>query len=342
MFRMSQCLSLRAALAAAVVAVCSMSADAATLLNTYSVITRGSVTLNTSPRIHGRTLIGGSLTANNSAVFGAQSGTFSLPDDYALVVLGSLSAPGNYVNVDRGRVRYGGAAGTLHFNMNGATDPKIALISAADPFTSAELTQQLADLATLSADYAGMSPTATFQGSFAPNHQVNHFTIESTVGGVAVLNTSSTDLFSKNGLLLSNAASTDANYLVINVSGSIINQSGAFKFDSDVASSLAAFVQENNTTFASKLIWNFHEATEINLTGNAWLGTILAPNATLASGTGNIWGGLAVNTITGFNGEVYGLGDTPNVPPPSTGIPTPSAAAGGLALLAGAAMKRRR
>lgn len=76
--------------------------------------------------------------------------------------------------------------------------------------------------------------------------------------------------------------------VVVNVAGANISLPGSINF-------------ANATGLGSSVIWNFYEATNINLSSKTWFGSILAPNAELKFGNG-IEGSIVARSII-QNGE---------------------------------------
>ena len=60
----------------------------------------------------------------------------------------------------------------------------------------------------------------------------------------------------------------------------------------------------NNANIRSKVIWNFYEATSIDLNSQKFVGALLAPYATVTQTGGNIYGSVGVLSLI-TNAEVH-------------------------------------
>ncbi|MCW5759804.1 MAG: choice-of-anchor A family protein, partial [Phenylobacterium sp.] len=105
--------------------------------------------------------------------------------------------------------------------------------------------------------------------------------------------------------------------VVVNVAGTDISLPGSINFN-------------NGQGLGASVIWNFYEATSINLGSKTWFGSILAPNAELKFGNG-IEGSVVARSVIqtgevrlgGFSGALqvaqYAAQDIRNgVPEPAT------------------------
>ena len=93
--------------------------------------------------------------------------------------------------------------------------------------------------------------------------------------------------------------------IIINVSGTMINQASNNSMVGNILSN-----------FREKIIWNFYEATTINLSANNFMGTLLAPLATVTA-LGNIDGSVGAYSLITTR-EIH-LENTV-ITPPSTAI----------------------
>jgi choice-of-anchor A domain-containing protein len=154
---------------------------------------------------------------------------------------------------------------------------------------------------------------------------------------------------------------------VFNITASQLNPSGGFQFDAPVGSTVLVNVFGNNPTISGggtafngvgidHVIYNFVNATDINLTGS-FNGSILAPKATVTAGSLGFNGSLiALNLGKSDNyaqleAHTYQYGGTSGTPdlftgslPPSTSaVPEPGTyAMVGFGLLSGVAVLRPR
>ena len=130
----------------------------------------------------------------------------------------------------------------------------------------------------------------------------------------------------------------DAKTVIINVEG----------LDIDIGANFVG--KDISYKLAENTIWNFYNATSVDITGNSFGGTILAPYAHLtngnANGGGTIDGSVLVKSLTQngeihtnhFSGDISTLSDTPSTVPEPETLPL---LLGGLALVAGFARRRR-
>ena len=149
--------------------------------------------------------------------------------------------------------------------------------------------------------------------------------------GIAVFNVTSADLGAKQFQFDYGNAST----VIINVKGKDVDIGANFLGD-NIAS-----------TLATNTIWNFFEAKTVDIVGNSFGGTVLAPYAHLTNGNpyngGTIEGSVLVNSLT-QNAEIHMNNFKGDVSSLVTNVPEPETYAmmlGGLALMAGIARRRR-
>ena len=101
-------------------------------------------------------------------------------------------------------------------------------------------------------------------------------------------------------------------------------------------------VNGDSTTGATKVLWNFYQATSLTF-GGGFLGTVLAPNADVIGTNGQqLDGGLIAKSFSGST-EFHDLLFTGTLPPTSTTPePAPFALCGGALVLAGLVKRRRK
>jgi choice-of-anchor A domain-containing protein/uncharacterized repeat protein (TIGR01451 family) len=224
---------------------------------------------STPSDIQGAVVVGGNFSG--ATIYNAPSGT--LPTGYgALTVYGSTS--GNWINIDDGGNAYVGGTKGAGINFNGGGS-----YTSAPPNTIADFESSLNALALA---LSALSPTSTLPTT--GNNEV----IKATPGanGIAVFDITSAQLAAIPSFTINlNGAST----VVFNVSGS-----------SDTFSAN----DESGTNGAGNIIWNFYNATTVNLT-TAIGGTVLATGATV-SNANQIDGALVANSLTG-SGELHDI-----------------------------------
>ncbi len=315
------------------------------LLTSWNLVTTGN--LYAAHDAQGAVRVGGNLYVQNTFEAAANQGAASGP---SLVVGGNVTtgnSNGQTVKVNHGDAEIGGAVdgGTTNKNQNGQQivsaqngavtfNPALAGIGAAD---HAEL---LAD----STAFKNMAPTTgatfTFPSSSGQDGPAT-FNLTSGTGNV-VLDIDASDLFGNSkvqqiGLNLNGHTFADGQSLIINVSsGESLTFAKSFNFVDDFTSQ----------TVLPYIIWNFHDATTINLNNSNFSGALLAPNATLLNNN-TIQGSVFVqnfgeNSSNGMKAEVHTplyQGYVPNAPT----VPEPAGLAmAGIATLAGAAFGVRR
>jgi len=203
----------------------------------------------------------------------------------------NMNSQGNYA-----------VGGTVSGNVNNGTH--IPLITPPDvtPLKNALLSQSAA-LATLTAN-----STATILGN-----QITFNAAPSGPSNMAVFNVSAANVFENGGLANLVLNANGASAIVINVSGSSVNWNNGMNEIGDIATD----------ALRQKVIWNFYQATSINLQ-HEFNGALLAPLASLTNST-SIDGSVAVASFT-QRGEVH--------LPVSTIDPVPEPATAGLAVTA--------
>ncbi|WP_157219698.1 choice-of-anchor A family protein [Flavisphingomonas formosensis] len=277
--------------------------------------------LQSSSEVEGRTFVGGNLTGNSSNY---QIGTpsASISGEPGLTVVGDVT--GGAKNLNNGSGAIVGGNVDSGFNLNGATqtvqvggtisntnvnqNTVQSGLAASDPNFTADLNQQksllVSSLTDLSTTMAGMTSNSavTISGNRAT------FDAAPNSDGVAVFNLTSADL-DKIGEIQFNL--NGANTAIVNVSGSNITLNDNFL--------------GGTQGLGEHVIWNFSDATSLNLT-TAWGGSVLAPTA--AATTSNYVQGSAVFGSLVQNGEFHlGTYDGDYYPPSTP--PSSSSSSGG-------------
>ncbi|GGQ73019.1 choice-of-anchor A family protein [Kitasatospora griseola] len=270
-----------------------------------------------SPDAEGAVAVGGNADFSQAGFSVGQELTADevkeLPGGYSLVVGGDIKGP---VHVQKGKGVYAGR------NLGGAMD---GVTKGASPIDFAAEFAKLRATSSALAKAAGNAPVAdgrtlTFTGTDA---RTNVFTV-------------SAETLQKAGdvhIKVPAGSST-----IINVTGGTYDQrsartSGFLLWDE---ASKSYVLDDKNSTAAkgqirAKLLWNFPTATKITKhSGNAWPGSILAPNAAFDLGTGGpVNGSVWAKSLTGSGGaETHHYpfeGCLPGtVVPPTTPTTTPS------------------
>jgi choice-of-anchor A domain-containing protein len=283
---------------------CSVAiAQAAAALGDYNLITLGD--LSTNSDVEGRTFVGGSLTSAASANFAIHlNGTPA--SEETLVVVGNLVS-GNPINLNAGSLRLGGNQNGRLINFNGGG----SLITD-NTLSPATLTQQLqnasAELAQLTVGNSLSTPANS-----QPGPAIFHVQ-QVTECGVAVFHINAADLFSNQLIQQIELNAGSATTILINVAGQTV--------DWTAGNMVGSFT---NLNWRSKILWNFYEATSINLHARNFMGALLAPYAHV-SAQANLDGSVAVKSLT-TTSEVHQpefSGELSCLCPPSKATATPT------------------
>jgi choice-of-anchor A domain-containing protein len=273
--------------------------DTVDAMSRYSLIVLDD--LWTSSDVENRTFVGGSLISTESANFGINVNGIAATDTMLSVVHDLVA--GNPLNLNAGSLRLGGASNGRPINFNGGGSLIADSFLSDGPITTI-LQDATAQLAAATADNGVILPTgqpgpARFQVTTTP------------AGGVAVFQVSGAELFS-NGLVQQIELSPgNAAAIVINVTGSTIDWSGNGNLVGEFT----------NSTWRSRVIWNFPQATSINFGSHNMMGAVLAPYAALTT-SANLDGSVAVRALTTsaevhqptFVGEIGDLCDNGETP----------------------------
>jgi choice-of-anchor A domain-containing protein len=267
--------------ATAVLPARAMAADCAStgVPGQFDVFVGGNLTSNTGgATIQGRVAAGGDANVQGITL-GTNPPLAPDPSRADLVVGRNLTVDGGGGSVPQGRVTYGGtltATGTL--NALGG------LHKEAPPF---DFSGQMALVRERSAQWADLSPNGTIGG---PGSYDIRFTGTSSTLNVFVVAAATLQTYGKITISVPAGSTT-----LINVTGSTFT-SGLYGIDLVGAT-------------PDKVLWNFPLATSVQQTsGLDFKGTILAPNAAVNVGNGNLYG-----QIIGASATVgsYGLFHAP-------------------------------
>lgn len=273
---------------------------ASLLVGTFSVVTAAPLDVATSYdiflyRSSGTTTIN-NLTVNDGIAVGNNltlSNAHVTNNDglFTLVTGNNLSLSGGTIN---GAIAYGGTA----------TVSNTALSNLPVKSTPIDFAATGQGLMVASQFYAGLTPTGTSV------YQYGGYTLNGANSDLNVFNISASSLSSSNWMTLNAPAGST---VIINVEGS--------------SATLANMGINLNGFSASHVIFNFSQATALNLTGVNIPGTILAPDANVTFTNGDIAGSViaASGTITsvgfgnaGFAGELPLMTSEVATPEPAT------------------------
>lgn len=276
--------------------------DAVSLLQQFGLITTGNVTVS-ALKVHGRALIGGSLSGNMAEVNNGNIDA-KVASDFDELVLGSATS-GTKVRVNNnGSASYNGTPSELYANVK--STPAIA------PENYAAILDAFA------ADLGAMTATASATKVGGNGLSFN----ASSTGGVTVYDMTAADFQNRDISLALNGA----DLVVINVSGTgTFNVLSNFNFDA---------------TLAKNVIWNLSGFSSVNLQRSI-KGQVLAGGMAVSFNS-DIEGTLYAGTVqAGAQLHIQTLDY--EVPPPVSQVPVPAtlplllAGAGAFAVL-----RRRR
>lgn len=279
--------------AAALAAGVMVQVAGASAINNWNLIVKNNLTSGSS-EVEGRTMVGGNLSGTSNYGIKLMPASNYLNVD-SLVVGGSVAA--NNYQIQAGRARLFGSKGSANFNMNGGG----ALIQNDSGVTSM-VNSAWADVVNASTYCSSLAATNTVT---LPSGQPAGVTFNSIagIGGLAVFSVNGNSLFQNNLVQQMSINMNSATTVVINVSGTNITYNGG------------NMVGGFNIANASKIIWNFYEATTLNIDRH-FFGAILAPKATMSNSTA-IEGSVFTDTFN-QNGEVHLPNFDGNIPTPGT------------------------
>jgi len=273
---------------------------------------------------------GGSLKVGGNLDSGANmngGGDVRVDDDVKKVNANGASvyAGGNVSNTNAKDIYYGGTVKSSNGAMH-AGDHSADGISAAIAATTAALTT---DFLKTSDYFSDLSATNTI-GYSADGQQALFNAGAGT--GVAIFQIADLEAALKNRSVLNFTFPTSYDAVIINVAGASVKLPSSINFNGP-------------TGLGAKVIWNFFEATSVDLGSKSWYGSILAPQAELKNNN-FVEGSVVVSSML-QNGEIKmnGLG-APNLLISSSAVAVPEPATWALMILGfgavGSILRRRR
>lgn len=247
----------------------------------YNAIIFGNLTI--SGEIEGRTLVGGNLSGSNSSNFGISLPNNTPSTDRTLVVGGSIGS-GNPLNLNKGSLYLGGTNSRI-INYNGGG----SLISESTNLATLKQSfiSESTNLKNLATDSVVSLPSGGQPGPV-------NFNATAGADGLAVFSISASAVFGNSFAQQIGLNANGATNIVINVSGTTID------WINNAGNMVGDFTSDY---WQAHIVWNFYEATSINLGSHQFNGTILAPNATVTS-SNNIDGAVIANNLS-TTGEVH-------------------------------------
>ncbi|WP_158970666.1 choice-of-anchor A family protein [Paraglaciecola sp. L3A3] len=219
----------------------------------------------------------------------------------AVVVLGDIS--GTVRTLKGNNILYGTKTGTT-YNNDGGTSSAITNMTDAQNEFDAIWDQAVND----SAHFETLSSTGTLNsaGKFENNNSLdlNVFNIDASI------------LADQNLSLTFDVNPTTP--IIINVAGS-----GTININAKASGNFT------KTEAAPLVLWNFYDAKgEINIAGDGWNGSVLAPLASINLTTGSLDGGLVAKSLTSdkqLHNELFTY-TPPTTTPPTSEVPAPTGA----------------
>lgn len=303
------------------------------LLRQYNIITFEKLTLN--DEVEGRALTGGDLAMGQTAqlMFDKTANQAGFNDES--VIGGNIT--GNGLNVQNGsNVTVRGNVTNQTLELNGHGTARIGGVLTANANQGTKLTNQ----AVTDPNFADRFPAAVQQTFVDASRSM------AALGGVSAV-------FAGNQLVF--GAAPTQGVTVYDVAFSTLASAAEFKFNlngadtvivnvTGAAGLIAANFVTGDTGFedlADRVIWNFADATAVNLDRQMW-GFLLAPLAHFNGANTNFEGTVVARSAT-THGEMHSQTWKGNIPGPSPApVPVPAALPLLGAGLAGLALLRRR
>lgn len=247
----------------------------------YNLVTWGDATLKNSDT-EGRVAAGGNASFGSYSI--GTSTSAGDPTRAQLTVGGNLDASGGG-QVYNGSVYVGGSYTSPGYNLNSAPGSSVQsnLGKSNLPF---DFDAAQAALLTKSTDWGALTPSGS------ATMQWGTLTLDGSAQGLNIFNIDAATLAAAHTFKIFVPSGATA---LINVSGAIAEMSNMGFF---------------GTHTAEKTLFNFFEATELDMVGIGVTGSILAPLADLTFTSGNVDGQVIANS---FAGAQWGSGEMHNV-----------------------------
>lgn len=243
----------------------------------YNVIVFGD--LNTNSDIEGRTFVGGNFTGTNSATLGNRLQNKVASNDRSFVVGNNIVA-GNPLQVQGGSLYIDGSANGRIINAAGIVADHTIDAATASIKSYAEAQSQ--SLMSMASDSIVTFPSPGGQPGAAK------FFATGGSDGLAVFNISALDIFNNSKVqqmeLILDVNTTD---VLINVTGNVDWVGGA-----NMVGNFTSNYWQAHT------LWNFYDATLVDLNSHQFNGGILAPKAEVILDGGSIDGIVVANKLT--------------------------------------------
>jgi choice-of-anchor A domain-containing protein len=275
----------------------------ASLLPNYNLVVFGN--LSDSSDVEGTAIVGGDFTGS-AANFGTKLLQATTAGTDVLTIAGNLDGGATATIEAGGNLRIGGSVnGTVNLNGGGGS-----IVHALPVINLSDL--QNAMIA-LSNSLEGLTANSSV---VLPGSQPSNITFNANfVNGLAVFDVNASDIFENpkaQQILLNVGAAVPADStIIINVAGSDINFNDG-NFGADF----------NNSSWSSQILWNFSDATTLNVANSLGVnrelwGSVLAPSAdTTLDSTSPIDGTVVVGSAN-LEGEIHLPQFAGNVPEPT-------------------------
>ncbi|MBC6906019.1 choice-of-anchor A family protein [Saccharophagus sp. K07] len=280
-------------------------------LSEYNLIVAEDYT-HQSSSVGGKIFVGGNVIAKNSLDLGLD--LTKSPTLDSLTVVGNITGNNSWFNVQAGNVVTGGNVSGTGFNFNGGGK----LLKGNQSDLQNQRDNIISELYDTSERYSNL----TANGSVVASPNVVSLNYSGS-DSVAVFSVNAADVFRQNARLELNAGSAET--VIINVSTAhLVGGAGQLAYDFtapggiNFTSGFAANADAFNLG-ASNILWNFYDATYLNLQGlDTFRGSLLAIGADLVN-LGTADGSIAVKSLI-QNRQIHNY---TFVPPSEVPLPAP-------------------